>query len=466
MQRSDSGKISIFGLGKLGAVIAGCYACRQIDVIGVDVSPAIVQRCHSGVPPVQEPGIDELYLSGREHLTASMDGPSAVLHSSATIITVPTPSEPDGGYSIKYVLEACAVIGEAIRKKDAYHLVVLKSTVLPGACDNDIVPHLEAHSGKRCGEEFGFCYNPEFIALGSVIKNIYNPDLTLIGESDPYAGDLLQGIHEQVVAAKAPIARMNLVNAEIVKLAVNTFVTMKISFANLLAGVCERLPGGDVDTVTDALGRDSRIGPKYIRGGLGFGGPCFPRDNAAMLSLARRLGVSFPLAEATDRANEEIPRRIAGLVTSQAPAGGRVAILGLSYKPDTPVIEESQSILIANLLMDDGLELQAYDPSAMPAAAAALGDRVRLFESAQACIAGADVILIATPWKQFKHLNYNSAGGSKPATVIDCWGLLDGEISKDVSLIRLGVSPTQPMKTKRPKRKKSKIAETLNAVEE
>jgi UDPglucose 6-dehydrogenase len=379
---------------------------------------------------------------------------------------VPTPSEPDGGYSLKYVLEACAVIGEAIRKKDAYHLVVLKSTVLPGACDNDIVPHLETRSGKRCGEEFGFCYNPEFIALGSVIKNIYNPDLALIGESDPYAGDSLQRIHEQVVAAKGPIARMNLVNAEIVKLAVNTFVTMKISFANLLAGVCERLPGGDVDTVTDALGRDSRIGPKYIRGGLGFGGPCFPRDNAAMLSLARRLGVPFPLAEATDRANEEIPRRIAGLIASRAPSGGRVAILGLSYKPDTPVIEESQSILIANLLMDDGLELQAYDPVAMPAAGAVLGDRVRLVDSAQACIAGADVILIATPWKQFKQLNYKSAGGSEPATVIDCWGLLDPEVSEYVTVIRVGTTPKPPTKTPRPKRKKTGIVETLNVVEE
>jgi UDPglucose 6-dehydrogenase len=466
MRRLDSPKISIFGLGKLGAVIAGCYATRRIDVIGVDVNAATVQQCHAGIPPVQEPGIEELYLSGRGYLSASMDGFAATLDSSATIITVPTPSEPDGGYSIKYVLEACDVIGEAIRKKDAYHLVVLKSTVLPGACDNAIVPALESRSGKRCGKDFGFCYNPEFIALGSVIKNIYNPDLTLIGESDPSAGDLLQAIHERVVAAQAPTARMSLVNAEIVKLAVNTFVTMKISFANLLAGVCERLPGGDVDIVTDALGRDSRIGPKYIRGGLGFGGPCFPRDNAAMLSLARRLGVSFPLAEATDLANQEIPRRIADLVTSHASTGGRVAILGLSYKPDTPVIEESQSILIANLLMDGGLELQAYDPLAMPAARAVLGDRIRLVDSAQACIAGADVILIATPWKEFKHLNYRNTGGPKPATVIDCWGLLDGEVSQDVRLIRLGMSPTRSKKTQRAKHNKSKIAETLNVVEE
>jgi UDPglucose 6-dehydrogenase len=466
MRQFDSAKVSVFGLGKLGAVIAGCYASRQIDVIGVDVNPAVVRRCRSGVPPVQEPGIEELYLSGRRFITASHDGSAAVLNSSTSIITVPTPSEADGGYSIGYVLDACDVIARAIKAKNTYHLVVLKSTVLPGACDNEVVPHLEARSGKRCGEQFGFCYNPEFIALGSVIRNIFNPDLMLIGESDPVAGNLLQALYQRVVAAQAPTARMNLINAEIVKLAVNTFVTMKISFANLLSGLCERLPGADIDTVTEALGRDSRIGPKYIRGGLGFGGPCFPRDNAAMLSLARRLGLSFPLAEATDRANQEVPQRIADLVMSLAFPGARIAILGLSYKPDTPVIEESQSILIAKLLMDAGVEIQAYDPLAMEAARCVLGDRVRLAESAEACIAGADVILVATPWNQFKHLQFQTGTGSRARTVIDCWGLLDAKTSRGVNLIRLGVNADVGKKKSRAKRTKIQTAEILDVVEE
>jgi UDPglucose 6-dehydrogenase len=171
------------------------------------------------------------------------------------------------------------------------------------------------------------------------------------------------------------------------------------------------------------------------------------------------------LAEATDRANEEIPKRIAALVRSQAPAGGRVAVLGLSYKPDTPVIEESQSILIANLLVNDGFEIRAYDPLAMPAARAVLGDRIRLMESTQDCIAGADVILIATPWKQFRDLNHKIAPGAKPPTVIDCWGLLDGEVSEKVTLIRLGMS-LRRTKVQTPKRKKIGIAEALNVLDE
>jgi UDPglucose 6-dehydrogenase len=431
--------ISLFGLGKLGAVIAGCYASRGFQVIGVDVDRRAVESCGRGVPPVEEPDIEDLYRASANRLSATVDGNQAVLSTDATFVIVPTPSEPDGGYSLKYVLETCAVIGQALRKKNLYHLVVLKSTVSPGSCDGYVIPVLEARSGKKCGVDFGFCYNPEFIALGSVIYNIFNPDLTLIGETDSRAGDCLLEMHARLLPKEAPMSRMNVVNAELTKLAVNTYVTVKITFANLMAQICERLPGGDVDAVTTALGKDTRIGSKYIKGGLGYGGPCFPRDNAAMFNLARRLGVPFPLAEATDAANRAIPARIADMVASNAPSKGRIAILGLSYKPDTPVIEESQAILIAQILLKQGFELQAFDPSAIEPARRALGERVQFVESAQACIQNVDVVLIATPWKEFKNLNYGLNAASA-ATVIDCWGLLDGAESNGAKIIRVGIN--------------------------
>jgi len=447
-------QISVFGLGKLGAVIAGCYASRGFQVVGVDVDRHAVASCDQGVPPVEEPDLEDLYRSAGELLSATTDGAAAVLATEATFVLVPTPSEADGGYSLKYVLEACAVIGQALRKKNQYHLVVLKSTVLPGASDGEVIPALEKHSGKRCGVDFGFCYNPEFIALGNVIHNIFNPDLTLIGESDPRAGDCLLEMYGQLLPKAAPLSRMNIVNAELAKLAVNSYVTIKISFANLLANLCERLPGGNVDTVTTALGRDSRIGPKYIKGGLGYGGPCFPRDNAALLSLARRLGSTFPLAEATDQANREIPVRVANLVAANAPPQGRIAVLGLSYKPDTPVIEESQAILIAKLLIHRGFKLQAYDPLAMEESRQVLGDRVHFAESPQACVKGADVILLATPWKQFQFLDYGSGNSHRPV-VIDCFGLLNGETANGTRIVRLGVNAAQPEKldSEKPARK-------------
>jgi UDPglucose 6-dehydrogenase len=252
---------------------------------------------------------------------------------------------------------------------------------------------------------------------------------------------------------------MNVVNAELTKLAVNTYVTVKITFANLMAQLCERLPGGDVDAVTTALGKDSRIGSKYIKGGLGFGGPCFPRDNAAMFSLARRLGVSFPLAEATDAANREIPARIADLIGSRAPTGGCIGLLGLSYKPDTPVIEESQAILIAELLLKRGFEVRAYDPSAMDAARQHFGKRVQFMSSAEACIADADVVLIATPWKQFKTLDYGAS------VVIDCWGMLDRATTTRASIIRIGIYSPANVTVGRTRQRAENIVEISDELE-
>jgi UDPglucose 6-dehydrogenase len=248
-------------------------------------------------------------------------------------------------------------------------------------------------------------------------------------------------MYDRLLAGSHPTARMNFVNAELTKLAVNTYVTMKITYANLLARLCEHMPGGDVDAVTGALGLDGRIGSKYLKGGLGYGGPCFPRDNRAMLCLAQRLGVPFNLAEATDRANQELTVRVADLVASKTAAGGRVAILGLSYKPHTGVVDESQGILIAQLLIRRGIEVTAYDPMAMEAARRVLEDSIKYAESAQACIANADVILLTTPWDEFKGLDYGLPSPGRRRIIIDSWGLLNGIAPEDARIIQLGVSP-------------------------
>lgn len=440
--QEQSREVAVFGLGKLGAVIAACHAARGFRVVGVDVDPTVVSSVNRGTPPVDEPGINELYAQARGRLSATTDGVAAVERTDTSLIVVPTPSEPDGAYSLRYALDVCDVIGAALRRKTGYHLVVMKSTVLPGACSEHLVPRLEARSGKRCGVGFGFCYNPEFIALGSVIRNIFQPDLILIGEVDRRAGDLLVGMYHALLREPRPTARMNLVNAELTKLAVNTFVTMKITYANLLARLCERLPGGDVDRVTAALGLDSRVGQKYLKGGLGYGGPCFPRDNRAMVCLARRLGLRFELAEATDRANEEVTRRVAELVASRTPAGGRVAILGLSYKPGTSVVEESQGVLIARLLAESGVDVVAYDPVAIEPARRVLKGEIKFAESAQDCINGADVVLIATPWIEFKELDYRCTDADRVRTVVDGWGLLDGKAGAGVDIVRLGLNTT------------------------
>jgi UDPglucose 6-dehydrogenase len=248
-----------------------------------------------GRPPVKEPYLAEMIAANRERLSATENYEAAILSTEATFIIVPTPSEPDGTFTLRYVMSTAEKIGAALRKKQGWHLVVLSSTVMPGSTGDRLLPALERHSGKKCGVDFGLCYNPEFIALGSVIRDMLKPDMILIGESDTRSGDILEKFYSGVCESNPQIQRMNFVNAELTKLSVNTFVTTKISYANMLAQVCETLPGADADVVTAALGCDSRIGPKYLKGALGYGGPCFPRDNVAFSALARTNGVPAPL---------------------------------------------------------------------------------------------------------------------------------------------------------------------------
>jgi UDPglucose 6-dehydrogenase len=277
----------------------------------VDVNQALVNALNQGRTPVFEPGLAEMIQANRLRLSATESYRDAVLATEATFIMVPTPSDVDGRFSMHVVLEAAENIGKALREKD-WHLVVLSSTVMPGSTAAALVPALEAHSGKRCGLDFGVCYKPEFIALGSVIHDMLNPDMILIGESDERSGKMLDNFYTDVCESSPRVNRMSYVNAELVKLSVNTFVTTKISYANMLAEVCETLHGADVDTVTRAIGCDSRIGHKYLRGAMGYGGPCFPRDNVAFSALARMNRVPALLPEATDQLNRRQAPRFGG----------------------------------------------------------------------------------------------------------------------------------------------------------
>ncbi len=334
--------ISIIGLGKLGSPMAAVMAHKGHNVIGVDLNPALVEALRAGRAPVSETGLEEMVRANHMRLTATPDFTHAIHATDITFIIVPTPSGADGKFSMRHVLAAAEKIGAAMRTKKGWHLVSLCSTVMPGCTGGELLPALEAYSGKRCGPDFGLCYNPEFIALGSVIHDMLNPDMILIGESDERSGAMLEEFYAGVCESGPRIQRMNFVNAELTKIAVNTYVTTKISYANMLAEVCESIPGADVDMVTAAIGCDSRIGRKYLKGALGYGGPCFPRDNIAFSALARSNGAPALLAEATDQVNRRQVDRLVSVVASRLTSDGTAAILGLSYKPNTEVIEESQ----------------------------------------------------------------------------------------------------------------------------
>jgi len=432
--------VSVVGLGKLGACMAACIAARGHTVVGVDCNRSTIQLVNSGQPPVFEPALAEKMGGAGSRLSATEDYTQAILKSEVTFVVVPTPSEDHGGFSLQHVERAMQEIGRALRQKRDYHLVVLTSTVLPGSCEYRVLPLLEDASGKRCGKDFGFCYHPEFIALGSVIRDFLNPDFVLIGEFDTASGERLAALYHQVCENRPPITRLGLINAELAKVAVNTFVTMKITFANMLAALCEQLPGGDVDDVVRAIGLDSRIGSRYLKGALGYGGPCFPRDNLALAYLARALGQRAMLAEATDEYNQTIVPRLAERVASLS-IRGAVAVLGLAYKPDTTVIEESQGLELARLLAAKGLDVLVYDALALENARRALGDTVRYAVSVEECVRQADLLVLTTPDKEFARLHTEQSPLRPGQTVFDAWRVLRRQFdgNGEVAYLPLGV---------------------------
>jgi UDPglucose 6-dehydrogenase len=272
-----------------------------------------------------------------------------------------------------------------------------------------------------------------------------HPDFVLIGESDRRAGDVLEELYRPVYDLMPPVLRMNFVNAELAKISVNTFITTKISYANMLSDICDRLPGADVDVVTAAIGCDSRIGSKYLRGATGYGGPCFPRDNIAFGQLARALGSRADIADATDTLNRYQIERVLRIIQGRVRSGSRIGILGLSYKPHTPVIEESPGLALAMRLLDEHYSVTAYDPMALDAARTLLGDRFTAASDAAACAASSDALVITTPWPEFQNLSPAAVGStrSRPSRllIVDCWRILPCEQFAQVAdVIQLGRS--------------------------
>ncbi len=438
--------LAVIGLGKLGSPLAAVLAGTGHRVIGVDVDPALVAAINAGRAPVREPGLQEAIARAGPRLSATTDFGTAIRGTDVSFVIVPTPSGPDGVFTNRWVLDAVDEIGRALRETERYHVVNITSTVMPGSTGGPIRAALEEASGRRVGETVGLTYNPEFIALGSVVRDLLHPDMVLIGESDPRAGDVLERLYRGMLGAEKPVQRMNWVNAEIAKISVNTFVTTRISYANMLAELCEKLPGADVEVVTAALGKDSRIGPKYLKGALGYGGPCFPRDNVAWAALARSLGTGAEIAAATDAVNRRQVERVVALVRRlREPPDASVALLGMAYKPGTPVIEQSQGVMIAERLTEAGYRVLLSDPLALENTAAALGEGVVAVSDPASAVAHADVVVIAAPMPAYAALRAEHfASRSERKTVIDCWRILDPGVAAVADVIEIGRGPAMP----------------------
>ncbi len=431
--------ISVIGLGKLGLPLAASIASKGFEVYGVDINKSVIDSLKKGKTFLNEPGLQKLVKKFKKRVFATDKIEEAVLDSGITFIITPTPSKSNGYFSTKFIEAVAKDIAKVLKKKTDYHLVVIVSTVMPGATDK-IKKLLEKRSGKVCGRDFGVCYNPEFIALGSVIFNLLNPEFILIGESDKKAGDILQKFYKKYCDNKPKFARMNFVNAELTKISVNTFVTTKISYANMLGEICEKLPGGDVDTVTAALGLDSRIGQKYLKGGPAFGGPCFPRDNIAFISLAKKIKANFHIPLATHKTNLRQTERLVEKVLGFAKNGLSVGILGLSYKPFTDVVEESFGLALAKELVKRQLNVYLHDPVALENVKQLFSNNVNYEVDIKSCISKSQILVIATDWPHFRKIK-KGWFGAEPKVLIDPWRIINRQnLTKNVTYLPLGLN--------------------------
>jgi UDPglucose 6-dehydrogenase len=359
--------ISVFGLGKLGACIAATLAQRGFDVVGVDTDAEKVKKINDGLAPVEEPLLAETMAAAGKRFRATTD-PRDAVPTGVSFFIPPSPSLPDGSFSNEYLLRAMQSAAQAVRNAaKKQHLFVCSSTTTPGAMDAVLIPMLEKETGWICGQDFGVCYNPEFIALGNVINGLLEPDMVLIGESDPQSGAVLEELYKKYNRNKPHIARMSIISAELAKISVNSYITMKISFTNQLRLIAEKFPKANIHAILDAIGSDSRIGRKYFRAGLSYGGPCFPRDNRLLAYTARQLGLEAPLAEASDKVNELTKEKLLETVNAATKPGDTVAVLGLAYKPDTWLVEESAGLYLAQNLKRHGRHVLVHDFAAKPA---------------------------------------------------------------------------------------------------
>lgn len=386
--------------------MAVVFASKAHQVRGVDIDAEKINALKQGRFESQEPLVSGFLAAYRENMEFTTSY-AAVYDTEISFIVTQTPSRQDGSFSLKYVKQVCHNLGAILQEKE-FHLVVLTSTVSPRSCDEVLIPILEEASEKVCGRDFGFCFSPELVAIGRVVFDFLEPSFYIIGASDSRAGNLLERFYETISSRE--ILRTNLVNAEIAKLAINCFLTTKISFANTIGALCEPIPAANAHEVIRLVSKDPRISPKFLKPGFGYGGHCFPRDNQAFIATSKHYQIPAWIQEASDQVNRWQLERIIHQVQGYIGSRGTVSILGLAYKPGTPSIEESMAIKLVERLAELGYIVKAYDP--------AVGTGTNLNE----CVTDTDLVVICTPWPEFKHIRNPLLEDGIP--VIDPWGMV------------------------------------------
>jgi len=405
---TDKPRISVFGLGYVGTVTAACFAYKGFNVVAFDVDKGKVESLNQAISFIYEPELDEIIKQAVSSgsLKATYNPNYAIMNSDITFITVGTPQKVDGKIDLRYVEDASRMIGKALKDKDDWHLVVVKSTVIPGTTNNVVKKNIEEVSGKTCDREFGICFNPEFLREGAAVHDMFYPDRLIIGGSEKSSSYLLN-LYNMFYGEKMPETIItNAENAELIKYANNAFLAMKVSFINMIARICQKIPKGDVEVVAKGIGLDKRIGSLFLKAGAGWGGSCWPKDLSALKKFAEEIGLELPLVDATIEINKTQPLILIDFAKELIGSleGKRISILGLSFKPNTDDMREAVSIKIIESLLKEGAEVIAYDPKAMDNAKKIFGKKIIYANNSIECLKGADCAMIVTEWDEFKNL--------------------------------------------------------------
>jgi UDPglucose 6-dehydrogenase len=418
-------RVSVFGAGYVGLVTGACFAELGHEVVVRDVDAAKIEALQAGHVPIYEPGLDELLGRNAERLRYTLDVAEAIDRAAFVYVAVGTPPTFSGDAD----LSAVWTVIDELPSVDRRLVVVMKSTVPVGTGAK-----VRARLDDRGLVHVGYVSNPEFTAEGTAVRDFLNPDRIVIGAFDERDGDAVEDLHRGI---EAPVVRSDVASAEMIKLAANAALMTRISFINEIANVCEAT-GADVVRVAEGVGLDRRIGPSFLRAGVGYGGSCFPKDSLALKQLAANSGYHFQLLNAVIEVNELQKRRVVGKLRQHLGTlrGKKVALLGLAFKPDTDDMREAPSLVLAGRLFAEGADVTAWDPVAD-------GNGVHGVEqlgSVEAALAGADAAVLVTEWPQLAEIDWRAAAATmRNALLIDGRNMLDPDAMREAGWAYEGI---------------------------
>ena len=418
-------KIGIFGAGWVGLVTGACFAELGHEVVIRDILPERIDALQAGRVPFHEPGVEELLARNRERLVFTLEA-ADLAGCGVVFVCVGTPRTYSGDADLSAVWQAV----DDLPVPDERTLLVMKSTVPVGTGEK-----VRAALDSRGLAHVGYVSNPEFLAEGSAVKDFMEPDRVVVGSFAEADGEVVAGLYEQL---GAPIVRTDVASAEMIKLAANAFLMTRISFINEIANVCEAT-GADVVKVAEGIGLDHRLGPHFLRAGIGWGGSCFPKDGVALKQLASNSGYHFQLLNAVIEVNELQKRRVVGKLEKHVgKLGGKtIALLGLAFKPNTDDMREAPSLVLASRLLAEGADVRAWDP---------IADASRLLQGVTFCdtvldaVTGADAAVIVTEWDELRTLASDEVRAAmRRPVIVDGRNLLDPDATRAAGFVYEGI---------------------------